>query len=195
MNQFERGPAVPNPEKQQRWEKAREWVESIKDELGKPIDENIKEAVIALKAFGINTFGSCEGHLDRGDEGPYLDIQSPEVPELEMESKATESATEKKRIVEEIERKNLEERQKLMPYLDEFYGDREGVFYGERLVIQNMAQGWTRVESQGVSLQRIESDDVKQQRLQAYQEEMRAFAEFLKGKFFEQAEKTIWRRS
>jgi len=45
--------------------------------------------------------------------------------------------------------------------------------------------GWSRIQSLGADFQEIEKDEeIKQQRLQQFQEEMRAFTEFLKKKYF-----------
>ena len=59
----------------------REKVNQIVDALGKPIDEGIKETVVFLTALGIPTEGSCEGHIDHGYNGPWVDISYPNMPE------------------------------------------------------------------------------------------------------------------
>ncbi len=57
---------------------ARTQVESLEDALGKRLDEGIKEPVVALRAFGIPTNQSCEGHLDHGNPYPWVQIYAPE---------------------------------------------------------------------------------------------------------------------
>jgi hypothetical protein len=48
----------------------------VKDRLGKPIDTNIFETVVALNVLGVHTTQSCEGHLDWGLPYPWIDIQA-----------------------------------------------------------------------------------------------------------------------
>lgn len=42
------------------------------DNLGRPLDENIKDTVIALNLLGFRTMGSCEGHTDERILFPYM---------------------------------------------------------------------------------------------------------------------------
>ncbi len=201
MNKKERFSNIEKSEKQKRWEETKHEIDQIADKLGKGIDVNIKETIIVFHVFNINTDGSCEGHIDRGTFAPYIDIISKDTAALDKQlkeisgnlekSKDTpdfqlmlEAAKEKtKEIYKQIEYKNLEERKKVMSYLEEFYQDRN-VPYHQRLILEGLARGWTRLESQGVDLQKIENDEVKQQRLLEYQDEMQAFTKFLKDKFF-----------
>ena len=46
-------------------------VDSIADKLGHPIDAGIRDALIGLKANGVETSGSCEGHDDHGAALPW----------------------------------------------------------------------------------------------------------------------------
>ncbi len=165
------------------WEETAADVETITDGIGKRIDRNIRETVIGLNVLDINTDGSCEGHIDYG-KGPFIDIVSKESEELERQLDNAKDKEEAKKIVDEIERKNLAERIKIFKYLDDFYKDRQVPFH-QRLTIQNKARGWSRLESQGVGLQRIEPEEVRKQHLQEYQDEIKAFTEYLKNKFFE----------
>ncbi len=175
-------------EKQKLWEEAACRTEIIVDKLGKHIDQNIKDAVTVFKVLNINTTASCEGHFGHGTYAPYIDIEAKEVRNLDEFLKKTQNEEEAKSIIEEIKRKNLEERKKVMSYLDEFYENRKTPFH-KRLVIQGMARGWSRLESQGVDLQKIEPKEVRQERLLEYQEEMTDFTSFLKQKYF--IEKTL----
>ena len=50
-------------------------VDLIKDKLGKPVEEGIKELIIGLHYCGIETESSCEGHhKDRGLPYPWVKI-------------------------------------------------------------------------------------------------------------------------
>ncbi|MFQ6084458.1 MAG: hypothetical protein ACE5WD_14030 [Candidatus Aminicenantia bacterium] len=55
-------------------EKIRREVKLIRDELGMPVDEAIKELVIGLHCCGIKTLSSCGGHLDRGLPYPWVRV-------------------------------------------------------------------------------------------------------------------------
>ena len=62
-------------------------VDNITDALGLPIDEGIKPLVAALRAWGINTSASCEGHTDRGNSYPWIIIDIQDVlPTLKLVS-------------------------------------------------------------------------------------------------------------
>lgn len=51
--------------------------DKIIDRLGMPIDKGIKKAVTGLWLNGIETTGSCEGHLLSGLPYPWVDISTP----------------------------------------------------------------------------------------------------------------------
>jgi hypothetical protein len=181
----------------------------VTDSLGLAIDPGILDTVVALNVLGVNTFQSCEGHSDLGTGAPYIDIEAKRTPELEMlENQATtdfqEAAAALKgisltqeipdqiqqlyaqahQLKAEASKPHLQERQKAMNYLDEFYKDRQ-VPYDRRLIIVPLFEfGESRIESQGADLQRIAPQDVKERKLQEYQGEMREFTLFLKEKYF-----------
>ena len=68
-------------ETQNKWYKVNNEIENTADSLGSKIDEGIKDSVIALNAFEINTAQSCEGHLDSGMSAPWIRIEAPNEPE------------------------------------------------------------------------------------------------------------------
>ncbi len=72
-----------NFEKQKEWDETTRKVESITDDLGKPVDSQIKETVAAFMVNDLDTSGSCEGHLDRGRPYPFIHVDykldSPEL--------------------------------------------------------------------------------------------------------------------
>jgi hypothetical protein len=171
-------------ERRRRWQEAVEAVEHITDKLEHPVDKGVRETVAALNIWEINTTGSCEGHDDRGELAPWIDIEAKEVAALDKELENTNDEEVSRLITEDIERKNLVERRKVIDLLDEFYRDRH-VPFSRRLVIEGMARGWSKLQSQGADLQRIEPDQMRKQRLQEYQEEMCAFTDFLKEKFLD----------
>jgi hypothetical protein len=56
-------------------------VDKVVDGLGYPMDESIKEDVVAFKVAGFFTVASCEGHLRRGRKTPWVAIAVPNEPE------------------------------------------------------------------------------------------------------------------
>lgn len=66
--------------KQTAWEATRKKIDQIKDGKGLGPDEGIKETLVGLTVLGINTVGSCEGHVDRGHLLPWVDIAAPNRP-------------------------------------------------------------------------------------------------------------------
>jgi hypothetical protein len=73
-------------------------------------------------------------------------------------------------------------RKRLYEYLARFYQERD-VPYERRLVLSG-GDGITGLSSQGGVLMEILSVEERQQRLLAYQDEMRAFTAFLKQLYF-----------
>ena len=175
--------SIDYQKKKSELERIKQRVEGRVDKLGKGIDEKIKDTIIFLEAFGINTWQSCESHLDYGTYGPYIDIESKEVSKLKKRLEEAKNENEKKEIIKNIESKNLVEREKVMSYLDEFYKDRS-VPYRRRLIINPLARGWSRLENQGVGLQKIEPENIRKEKLIEYQKEMADFTKFLIDKYF-----------
>ena len=66
---------------QGRWDQARNEIKHIADAEGHGIDDGIKDVVIALNAFNINTGQSCEGHFDSGMSAPWIRIEALNEPE------------------------------------------------------------------------------------------------------------------
>lgn len=179
---------TPYQEKKQKWQEALQGVDLLADRLGLGVDEGIKETVAAFHVFDIHTTASHEGKIDRYPI-PYIDVESPEIVGLERKLEKFEggesgSEHEEDAVREEILRRSLEERKKVIPLLEEFYSDRK-IPYEVRLNIDSRARGWSRIQSQGADFQEIEKDsEAKKQRLHDFQEEMRDFTEFLKNKYF-----------
>jgi hypothetical protein len=70
-----------------------------------------------------------------------------------------------------------------MTYLAQFY-ERRVVPYDRRLIIEGLGLGGSRIASQGADFQEVTPTDVRRQKLEEYQEEMRAFTIFLKDIWF-----------
>lgn len=80
-NEKNRNEANKASEAQHKWDKVKSEIETAADSLGYKIDAGIKDPVVALNAFEINTGQSCEGHLDSGMSAPWIRIESPNEPE------------------------------------------------------------------------------------------------------------------
>ena len=71
-------------------QRARAEVDELADRLGLAIDPEIKETVVALKASGLNTTQSCEGHSGPGLPWPWVDVVAPGEPEERWEGELAE---------------------------------------------------------------------------------------------------------
>lgn len=182
-------------------------VAQIADGLGKAVDPKIAATVVALKAHDIHTSGSCEGHLDHGIAGPWVDIESDQDTSAlrdqafqfrERAEKLDTSPREKKpkkevefllkeyhSLLEQAKTPHLQERKKLMNLLAEFY-EKRNMPYDVRLQAVEWGFGITRLENQGASLQPLADEATRAQKLAEYQKEMAEFTQFLKEKFFQQ---------
>lgn len=49
-------------------------VAQMRDSLGMGVDPKVKELVIGLRRWGINTLGSCQGHHNRASSFPWVDV-------------------------------------------------------------------------------------------------------------------------
>lgn len=190
-----------NPVHEHRWEQITLQVNASQDRLGKGIDQGIKDTVIALQAHEINTLQSCEGHLHWGTGAPWVEIGAKVAEKGEQQITSLlqaldgvehqhASPLELEKLEEQLgklqaetTRENLTERRKLMFLLQKYYEHRH-VPYEQQLVLQSYGLGRTRLESQGAALQAIEVPEFRQQKLQAYQQEMNAFAQFLRESYF-----------
>lgn len=188
-----RSNALTAEQKHQRWQEVTAWCEQLDPRI--PIDPGIKETVIALNVLDIPTVMSCEGHL-RGPFVPWVNIAAPDFYEKQKRIKQVQSwleqqpeTDETRRIVEYMEQQknvtiqqHLPIRKRLYEYLARFYQERD-VPYERRLVLSG-GDGITGLSSQGGVLMEILSVEERQQRLLAYQDEMRAFTAFLKQLYF-----------
>ena len=155
-------------------------VNEIADQLGKGIDEKIKEPVAAFLIHEFTTSGSCEGHMAQEGEDqhglpyPWVEVYAPE-PE------GWEYSEEKKR---EWTVENFKQQQKMMRFLEEFYKERQTPF-DARLVFDGVgAFGGFRVQSFGAKMAAILTPEEQKQKLELYQTEMYDFTKFLKNRHF-----------
>jgi hypothetical protein len=203
---------------QYEWDSFVEHFAQLKDTLGKPIDPEIFETVVALNALGMSTVMSCGGHLDkrRGLIMPWVDIDPLDVglselvqeeaqlversrqihqtmkrlreekakpPEIQCIQMDANELYQRLRIVQDRMRLMRSElRTQLAGYLTEFYQTRQ-VAFDRRLILSGM--GRTRLQSQGALDFHVNAlEDVQQQKLAEYREEMSVFTEFLKKIYY-----------
>ena len=171
------------PAQQQRLSRALARVEGVADGLGHRIDPGILHAVAMLNELGVNTHASCEGHVGWATGGPYIDIVSPQYLPMKHEFRALgddPSLSDKRACLrEKMKVANAVEGKKVLPILDEFYKDRQSS-YGSRIGLWFYGAGITRIESVGVAFLGAETDSAtKEALLRAFQDEMRAFSDFL----------------
>lgn len=188
-------------QRKQCWQEITDKVSRITDKLGKPVDPGILETIVALNALSIPTTASCEGHVDWGTGAPWVDIASNDprtnisIAKLSEEAtqeckQGSKTAAEIEALFDEVDRArkaikvlHIQERQKLLTYLAQFYEDRY-VSYDCRLIIRPLGTvGKSRLESQGADCQDIAPLEIRAEKLKAYQEEMHTFTAFLKRMF------------
>ncbi|MDO8231861.1 MAG: hypothetical protein Q7T37_01495 [bacterium] len=165
-------------EKEIFWEQKVSRANEIVDGLGKGIDENIKDAIVAFSVHGFTTSASCEGHSGEDpDDGnspfPWIEVSVPE-PEGWEEDEA------KRR---ECYLEELKLQQKMLPFLEEFYRDRETPF-DAKLTFSQIGFSGFHVQSFGAKLMDLLTPKEQAQKREIYRKEMRDFAVFLKGKYF-----------
>ena len=172
-------------EKEIAWEKKLADVEQIADQLGKGVDGQIKETVVAFLVHEFTTSGSCEGHMaekgedQRGFPYPWVEVYAPEPEKWsETEGEKKEQLNQKWRI------NNFEQQRKMMGFLEEFYQGREALFDARLTFDRVGAFGGFRVQSFGAEMTVILSSEERKQKLVLYQKEMKDFTEFLKSKHF-----------
>lgn len=189
-------------DRQTYWQQLVAEVNEYRDGLGKRVDEGIKPAVVALNALGFETNGSCEGHLERGQAFPWIDItasgsdskfeeasaaftladqaEEKKLPEMTLSALYKRAHTLNREAHEPITR----EAARMLPILDEFYLNR-AVSYTKRITLKILGSRF-RLESQGSEIQSILPEAEKRANLDSYRHEMSDFSQFLKDRYFKQ---------
>lgn len=157
------------------WRRARRDADQLVDRVGYPIDGGIKETVAVLRALGIPTSGSCEGHPDRGLAFPWVDVRHPY---LFGEHEGTE-------VNPAIVTANLAVRDRLRSLVEAFYGDAGGEPLDAVRLAPKGIFGATRIRVGPRSID--ERGEVH--RLAPRQGEMMRFTEFLLDRLRLEAER------
>lgn len=178
----EQGESVKT-EQEIAWEKGRAEVDKITDRLGLGIDEKIKETVTAFRVYGFTTSQSCEGHTGK-EEKHGASFPWVEVYVLEPKGWKEAKSEKKKELDREWTVKNLEQQQKMMGFLAEFYQERETPFDARLIFDRIGAFGGFRVQSFGAEMMRLLLPEEQLKKLEIYRKEMNDFTGFLKSKHF-----------
>jgi hypothetical protein len=89
MNTFEQpASSSESDSKKKDWERRLKELENVVDGLGHPIEDGIKEAVVALNMLQFPTSGSCEGHDDWGLPTPWVQMEAANEPQYKFEGEA-----------------------------------------------------------------------------------------------------------
>ncbi|OIO32937.1 MAG: hypothetical protein COZ49_03520 [Candidatus Yonathbacteria bacterium CG_4_10_14_3_um_filter_47_65] len=164
-------------EKEIAWDKKLVEIDELADRLGLGVDEKIKEPVAAFLINEFTTSSSCEGHVE--EEGRHGAL-FPWVEIYASEPEGWKEATGEKK--EEIEQawtvRNLEQQQKMMSILAEFYQGRETPF-DARLVFDPIgAFGGFRVQSFGAEMMKLLPVTEQHKKRELYRREINDFAFF-----------------
>lgn len=183
-----------------RWRKIEQKINAATDGLGMPIDDGIKEAVIAFNANGFITQQSCEGHIDRAQAAPWIHIISKKdtsnlsikadklfkkAHRLQASGKDNEADplyAKAHKLMDAARAPVIKVALKLSKHLEEFY-TRRNVPYDTRLGMQQFGD-LVRIESIGSFLQEVRPSHIKNSKLKEYQKEMSDFGKFLIERYF-----------
>jgi len=195
---------VDTPHRQQteeeRYQEMSAYVSNLTDKLGMPIDSGIFETVVVFNLLGLQTFQSCEGHMDHGCPYPWVMVIDNErsrifnrmwmrVCELEKHAKVAQikeaydcylSADIYLRVLMvkwEAEDAVFEH---ITQMLDGFYASQLEQTNPARLLVKRLHPGTYRIEPGFTWTAKELPECFKASYLERGQEEMQAFTNYLK---------------
>jgi len=177
-------------DKSQIWQGLEQQFAKMTDEVGTPIDPVILATVVALNAQDIYTVASCQGHLNRENTNPYpwIVVSSKEAEDIGQ--KIAESLYDGRReseVTKELARQHrhllLHAEYGLVKQLEAFY-QHQYFSFDRHLSIWRYSNGTPCLQSHGAEYQQFREPNERASKLKEYQEEMHAFAAFLKRRFF-----------
>lgn len=165
--------------RKEHWKHTCERVDRITDRLGKPVDDGIKNAVIAFLALDFPTTSSCAGHLPSARrfraQAPWVEITYPiDRPWLAGLSEEDRSR-EHPKIINQI----LLEKKRCFDLLEVFYRDRPSLL-DVQIILSSRGDLSFTIQSHGASFISVLSPTEQKDTLELYQNEMRDLASFLK---------------
>jgi hypothetical protein len=175
------------------WAQAKHEAQCLVDKRGMPIDPGILDTVAILRALGVNTHMSCEGHLDRG-YGPYVSFEALEAGAdrkklVELRRKHGLPDRDDPEIVElshKMNREEIAEREKVLLCLEEFYAARTTPHL-YHLAVENLGFLAAVLRCQGavfVNAASLKTIKFREEMLARQQREMKDFTAFLKSKAY-----------
>ncbi|MEA3453138.1 MAG: hypothetical protein U9Q96_02260 [Patescibacteria group bacterium] len=135
-----------NKEKEILWDKKAQEIEEIRDREDQPIDEKIKEVIIALQLLDINTEGSCEGHDKKeGAAAPWVDVVASGQPKNRFigQEEVFQRVAEKYNVLAEDLRENKDYEEWLNEAINEASDNGETEEYKEWREINEVLQDKT----------------------------------------------------
>lgn len=179
------------------WIEAARQLEQAVDALGTPIDTGIMDVVIALNVLGVVTNSSCEGHLHYGHAAPWVDFHAEgtevirrQASEANRKFREAEEQGASRALLDQLDEEmfRLAREENVAYYrgswkvhqaLEAFYQQRH-VAYDQQLYLHNDSFGNSRLQPNGIDYQPQRSAEDQAEKLVVYQQEMQAFAHFLK---------------
>lgn len=157
------------------WERITREVEQIADRLGHPVDDGIKQTVVALRAHQLETSASCEGHADQGAPFPWIEVSTAEPQGWR------ESPEAKKAWLEA----NLRQREQVLGLLEIFYRQRRTQFDSRLIPEPHGLFGAFRLVSLGAAQTPILSAAQIETQMRAFRKEMEDFTAFLTTRYLD----------
>jgi len=157
------------------WNRARRKVLRIADKLGRPIDTKLQKAVAALLVFGFETTASCQGHLNRGEPFPWIDVGV-------YSGKSRSPSLSKRRLGQRI-RRNLQSELHMLELLTSFYARRSVPLEQRLIVLPFGIYGAWQLTVQGGHVQYVVPKLLRTRRLKSFQREITDFVTFLRKKY------------
>lgn len=198
---------VDTPHRQQteeeRYQEMSAYISNLTDKLGMPIDSGIFETVVVLNLLGLQTFQSCEGHMDHGCPYPWVMVIDNErsrifnrmwmhVCELEKHAPAAQTKEAYDSYLSadiylhvlmvkwEAEDTVFEH---ITEMLDSFYAGQQEPTNPARLLVKRLHPGTYRIEPGFSRTAKELPECFKASYLERGQEEMRAFTDYLKRRW------------
>lgn len=178
--------------------KINEYLNNVTDGLGKNIDKGIINTVYEINRLGFMTNGSCEGHLNHGTLGPWVDIAEKGMEawydekiqsffDKQIKGKISEEEA-NKNMIKQLATKEyrihdsnlLKEKKKIQRIIDDYYSNKNSkVKASIKLNLVDIV-GIFRIESSGNRMakkNRTENDVLFRREAR---KEMRDFTKYLK---------------
>ena len=182
--------------KQQAWDaKISYYKHDVHDALGKKIDPGVLDAVVALNLMGYKTLMSCEGHIDHGTGGPYIDVEVTGAEKQLAELEAFEKTHKMHKPKSSLESQDFQEWETLRQKIDDYsltwakglqkildlYRRKNS---SSSFVVDSIYPGAVRIEPKEILDNDLVGGDQKKEMLNKYQKDLAELSAFLKAYYF-----------